>query len=122
MGTNASWVPPYADYFGHRNGMLWAEYLETGGTSGMEPPAWAMSMVDDIAAFQQAVPGSAEAGEIGARMAKTMTESLMFIGTVSAPAPIYVSNRLSNVPEFQTWSYEYYRTYPYRGTQWSLTE
>jgi len=122
LGTNASWVPPYADYFGHRNGMLWAEYLETGGTSGMEPPAWAMSMVDDIAAFQQAVPGSAEAGEIGARMAKTMTESLMFIGTVSAPAPIYVSNRLSNVPEFQTWSYEYYRTYPYRGTQWSLTE
>ena len=122
LGTNASWVPPYADYFGHRNGMLWAEYLETGGTSGMEPPAWVMSMVDDIAAFQQAVPGSAEAGEIGARMAKTMTESLMFIGTVSAPAPIYVSNRLSNVPEFQTWSYEYYRTYPYRGTQWSLTE
>lgn len=122
LGTNASWVPPYADYFGHRNGMLWAEYLETGGTSGMEPPAWAMSMVDDIAAFQQAVPGSAEAGEIGARMAKTMTESLMFIGTVSAPAPIYVSNRLSNVPEFQTWSYEYYRTYPYRGTQWSLSE
>mgnify|MGYP002629243182 FL=1 len=122
LGTNASWVPPYADYFGHRNGMLWAEYLETGGTSGMEPPAWAMSMVDDIAAFQQAVPGSAEAGEIGARMAQTMTESLMFIGTVSAPAPIYVSNRLSNVPEFQTWSYEYYRTYPYRGTQWSLTE
>lgn len=122
LGTNASWVPPYADYFGHRNGMLWAEYLETGGTLGMEPPAWAMSMVDDIAAFQQAVPGSAEAGEIGARMAQTMTESLMFIGTVSAPAPIYVSNRLSNVPEFQTWSYEYYRTYPYRGTQWSLTE
>lgn len=122
LGTNASWVPPYADYFGHRNGMLWAEYLETGGTLGMEPPAWAMSMVDDIAAFQQAVPGSAEAGEIGARMAQTMTESLMFIGTVSAPAPIYVSNRLSNVPEFQTWSHEYYRTYPYRGTQWSLTE
>lgn len=122
LGTNELFVPPYENYFGQRNAMLWAEYLETDGASGIEPPAWAMGMVDDINAFQQAVPGSAEAGEIGARIAQTMAENLLFIGTVQAPNPIVVRNGLKNVPEFQTWSYEYYRTYPYRGTQWFLAE
>ena len=46
----------------------------------------------------------------------------LFIGTVSAPNPIYVKNATKNVPEFQTWSYEYYRTYPYRAPQWWLDE
>lgn len=122
LGTSSAWVPPFADYFGHRNGMLWAEYLETGGASGIEPPAYVMSMIDDIAAFQQASPGSDGAAEIGARMARTMTENLMFIGTVLAPLPIYVSNRLSNVTEFKTAGGVYYRTYPYLPTQWSLAE
>lgn len=122
LGTNELFVPPYENYFGQRNAMLWAEYLETDGASGIEPPAWAMGMVDDINAFQQAVPGSDAAGEIGARIAQTMAENLLFIGTVQAPNPIVVRNGLKNVPEFQTWSYEYYRTYPYRGTQWFLAE
>ncbi len=122
LGNNELFVPPYENYFGSRNAMLWAEYLETNGDSGIEPPAWAMQMIDDIEAFQQAVPGSDWAGEIGARLAKTMAEQLLFIGTVQAPNPIVVRNGLKNVPEFQTWSYEYYRTYPYRGTQWFLAE
>ena len=122
LGTNELFVPPYENYFGQRNAMLWAEYLETDGASGIEPPAWAMDMVDDINAFQQAVPGSEAAGEIGARIAQTMAENLLFIGTVQAPNPIVVRTGLKNVPEFQTWSYEYYRTYPYRGTQWFLAE
>ena len=42
-----------------------------------------------------------------------MTKQLIFIGTVSAPNPIYHRNALKNVTEFKTWSYEYYRTYPY---------
>ena len=122
LGTNELFVPPYENYFGQRNAMLWAEYLETDGASGIAPPDWAQGMIADIEAFQQAVPGSAEAGEIGARLAQTMAENLLFIGTVAAPNPIVVRNGLQNVPEFQTWSYEYYRTYPYRATQWFLAE
>ena len=55
-------------------------------------------------------------------MGRTMVENLLFIGTVKAPAPIFQSQRLQNFTEFQTHSYEYYRTYPYRATQWWLTE
>ena len=81
-----------------------------------------MGLIDDVNAFQGATPGSAEQGEIGARMAKTMTEQLLFIGTVQAPNVIYHRNALKNVPEFKTQSYEYYRTYPYLAAQWYLSE
>lgn len=122
LGTNELFVPPFENYFAHRTGMGWAEWLESDGASGIEPPQWVKDMIDDVAAFQAAVPGSAEAGEIGAKLAKVMTENLLFIGTVQAPNPIYVRNGLKNVPEFKTWSYEYYRTYPYRAPQWFLAD
>lgn len=122
LGTSEAFVPPFGSYFGHRNGMLWAEWMETDGASGVEPPEWVMQMVADVDAFQQATPGSQEASDLAGSISRAMTENLLFIGTVLAPSPIYVSNRLSNVPEFQTSSYEYYRTYPYRPTQWTLAE
>jgi peptide/nickel transport system substrate-binding protein len=122
LGNNELWVPPYENYFGHRTGMLWATWIDSSGAEGVEPPAWAMSLIDDVNAFQSAVPGSAEAGEIGARMAQTMAENLIFIGTVQAPNLIYHRNPLVNVAEFKTQSYEYYRTYPYLAAQWFFDE
>lgn len=122
LGSNEEFVPPYSSYFGHRTGMRWAEWLDSDGSAGIEPPQYAKDMIADVAAFQEAVPGSAEAGEIGARLAKNFTDNMLFIGTVIAPNPIYVNNKLKNVTEFKTWSYEYYRTYPYVATQWFLEE
>ncbi len=122
LGDTQLWVPPFSDYFGLRPAMGWAEYISSEGKAGIEPPAWAMSLSDDIAAYQSTIPGSSEQQEIAARMVETMTGSLTFIGTVSAPSPIYFSNALKNVPEFKTSSYEFYRTYPYRPSQWWLSE
>ncbi|MGR3290996.1 MAG: ABC transporter substrate-binding protein [Paracoccaceae bacterium] len=122
LGNSDLWLPPYDTYFGGRTGMLWAEWLETDGAAGVEPPAFAMQLIDDIKLFQASTPGSAELEEIGARMAQTMAENLLYIGTVLAPAPIYHNNALKNFPEFKIRSYEYYRTYPYRASQWYLDE
>ncbi|MEO1549366.1 MAG: ABC transporter substrate-binding protein, partial [Pseudomonadota bacterium] len=122
LGNNELFVPPFENYFGHRTGMLWAEWVDTDGASGVEPPAWVKGMMDDIGAFQSAAPGSAEQGEIGARMASAMAENLLFIGTVQAPNVIYHRNALENVTEFKTQSYEYYRTYPYLAPQWFLSD
>ena len=58
----------------------------------------------------------------GARMVEHMTKELLFIGTVNAPAPMIHRNNLINFTETKTHSYEYYRTYPYRATQWWLDE
>jgi len=122
MGLNTFFRVPFGTYFEHRTGMEWAEWMDSNGEQGVEPPEWVKTLAADIDAFQSATPGSDEQNELGARLVATFTENLPIIGTVQAPEPIYVSNRLNNVTEFQTWSYEYYRTYPYRATQWWLDE
>ncbi|GGH37877.1 peptide/nickel transport system substrate-binding protein [Cribrihabitans marinus] len=122
LGNNELWVPPYENYFGNRNAMLWAEWVDSGGSAGVEPPEWAQQMMDDINTLQSAAQGSETFNEVGARMAETMTQQLLFIGTVNAPAPMIHRNALKNFTETKTHSYEYYRTYPYRATQWWLDE
>ena len=121
-GNNELWVPPFGDYFSHRTGMLWAEYIDTNGSKGVKPPAFVMQLVDDINTFQSAAFGSAEFNASGARMVENMTGNLLFIGIVQAPAPIYHRNALKNFKEFVFHAYEFYRTYPYRATQWYLDE
>ena len=122
MGDNTYWIPPCDGYFDIRTGMLWAEYLESGGSSGVEPPAWVAEMRADIDAFQGAAPGSDEQNALGLKLAQKMVDEMLFIGTVRAPAPLYHRNALKNVTQFKTTSYEYYRTYPYLPAQWWLDE
>ena len=122
LGNNELWVPPFENYFGVRNGMLWAEWVDSKGAKGVEPPAWAKQMIKDINAFQSAPAGSDVSKKLANSMVEAMVSNLMFIGTVSAPAPIYHRNALKNVTDFKTQSYEYYRTYPYRATQWFLAD
>ncbi|MEO3415245.1 ABC transporter substrate-binding protein [Roseovarius sp. CAU 1744] len=122
LGNNELWVPPFENYFGNRSGMLWAEWVDSDGAAGVEPPEYVKQLMADVNTLQSADQASAEFAETGARMVQNMVENLLFIGTVNAPAPIYQSRKLQNFTEFQTHSYEYYRTYPYRASQWWLTE
>ncbi|MEO9903405.1 ABC transporter substrate-binding protein [Nisaea sp.] len=122
LGNAELFQPPFENYFGGRNGMLWAEYVDSNGTKGVKPPEYVDQLLADIDAFQSAPVGTKESAEIGQRLVQNMTENLLFLGTVQAPNPIYHRNALKNFPEFKTWSYEYYRTYPYRPQQWFLAD
>ncbi len=122
LGDSTYWEPPFDGYFDLRTGMLWAEYIDSNGASGVEPPAWVGEMREKAIEFQSAQPGSPEQAAAGSWLAEKMVEEMLFLGTVVAPAPIYHRNALKNVTEFQTWSYEYYRTYPYRAAQWYFDE
>ena len=122
LGNNELWVPPFENYFAHRTGMLWAEWIDSNGASGVEPPDYVKGLISDINAFQSTPVGTPESDAIGARMVEAMTSNLLFIGTVLSSGPIYHANALKNFPEFKTESYEYYRTYPYLGAQWYLDE
>ena len=122
LGNNELWVPPFENYFGVRTGMLWAEWVDSNGANGVEPPAYVKELISDINAFQSADQSSDEFKVLGERMVKNMVENLLFIGTVNAPAPMINHNNLKNFTSFKTHSYEYYRTYPYRATQWWLDE
>lgn len=122
LGNNELWVAPFENYFAHRAGMLWGEYLESDGAKGVEPPDYVKQLNADINTFQSTPVGSDESNEVGARLVQNMTENVLFIGTALTPDPIYHRNALKNVVEFKTASYEYYRTYPYRAPQWFLSE
>lgn len=122
LGLNSFFRPPFGTYFEHRTGMLWAEWLDSDGATGVEPPDYAKKLAEDIDAFQSAVAGTEESNALGAALVENFVGNLVMIGTVKAPEPIYASNKLKNFTEFKTWSYEYYRTYPYRATQWWLDE
>ncbi len=122
LGTNQIWVPPYHDYFTVRTNMLWAEYVDSNGASGVKPPDYAYQMIDDITAFQSTPVGTAESNKLGARLVENLVKNLLFIGVVQVPAPIYHRNEVQNFVEYKTHSFEYYRSYPYRPTQWWLDE
>ena len=122
LGLNESFVAPFGNYFNHRTGMLWGEYLETDGKQGIKPPEWVFRMAEDIDSFQSAPVGSDESNELGARLVETLTSQLVMIGTVHAVNPIFHRNALKNFTEFKTWSYEHYRTFPYRPQQWYLAD
>ena len=119
LGNNEMWVPPFSDYFGIRTGMLWAEWVDSEGKSGVEPPKYVKQLIADINDFQSTPVGTADFDAIGSRMVENMVSNLLFIGVVQAPAPIYHRNALKNFQSFKTHSYEYYRAYPYRGMQYS---
>jgi peptide/nickel transport system substrate-binding protein len=118
LGVSELFIPPYDNYFNQRTAMLWGEYLDSDGVSGVKPPQWAYDMIDDIAAFQSATPGTEESKMLGRKLVEATAENLLFIGTVKSVSPIYHDNNLKNFPEFKTASYAYYRSYPYRGHQW----
>ncbi|OUS31315.1 peptide ABC transporter substrate-binding protein ['Osedax' symbiont bacterium Rs2_46_30_T18] len=122
LGNNELWVPPFENYFGGRVGMLWAEWVDSNGSSGVEPPAYVKELISDVNAFQSESAGTAASDALGSKLVQNMVENLLFIGVVQAPAPIYHRNALKNFTDFKTHSYEYYRTYPYRATQWFLEE
>lgn len=122
LGLSENFIPPFGNYFDHRTGMLWGEWIESNGTGGVEPPDWAKQMTEDINAFQSSPIGSDGFNKLGARLVENLTGNMVMIGTVQSPRPIYHRNELKNFVEFKTASYEYYRTYPYRAPQWYLDE
>lgn len=122
LGNSELFVPPFDNYFNMRSAMLWGEYIESNGTAGVEPPAYVYEMMKDVEAFQAAPVGSDESNTLGARLVENMTGNLLFLGTVKEQKPIYRSNALRNFTSFKTASYAYYRTYPYRPSQWFLDE
>lgn len=122
LGSGEELVPPFGSFFSITNGQDWGRYLQTGGSEGTEPPAWTAELAELVAAWQTHLPGTEESNQIGQEIVAKLQEGFLFIGTVSAPNPVYHANLVQNFQPPLTWSYEYYRMYPYRPQQWWLDE
>ena len=74
LGENELFVPPYENYFGHTTAILWAEYIDSNGASGVKPPQYAYDMIDAVNTFQSAVAGSEEFITAGNNMVEGLVE------------------------------------------------
>ena len=117
LGTNDYWVPPYADYFGLRVGLKWAEWIQTDGANGIEPPAYVYDIINDIDTFQSVAIGSEEFEAAASRMVENMVSNMLHIGTVATPSPIYHRNALKNFQVSTGGS-----PFSWRSHQWYLDE
>lgn len=120
LGNAEIFIPPFDNYFNMRTAMLWGEWVDSNGASGVEPPDYVKQMIEDVRAFQATPVGTPESDALGVKLVEAMTGNLLFIGTVKGQQPIYRSTALKNFPAFKTASYAFYRTYPYRPAQWFL--
>ncbi|MEM6350836.1 MAG: ABC transporter substrate-binding protein, partial [Cyanobacteria bacterium P01_D01_bin.14] len=122
-GSREPLIPPFGDYFSLTNGLLWAEYRETDGAAGLEPPTWVSELDELSTQYQSYTLGTPESSELGKEIVDLVQQDLLFIGTVGNPAePVYHRNDLGNFQEFTAKSYDYYWAYPYRPTQWFLKQ
>lgn len=116
-------VPPFGDFFTPGTGFGWASWKKTDGAEGVEPPADIAKLWDLSEKFIQVEFGTEESNEIGAEIVQIHTDNLLKIGTVGdIVAPFMFRNDLQNVKPITSKTYDFYWTYPYRPTQWFLTQ
>ena len=116
-------TPPFGDFLSTRTGTLWAEWVDTDGASGVEPPADILSLWDLAHEWKTYSLGSAENSRVGGEIAKIYAENLISIGVIgSVPSPVYLNNRVGNGIEFPVKSYSYYWALTVRPVQWFINE
>lgn len=111
------------DPFNPKGHADWATWIETSGSSGIEPPADIKRLFEAAAEFNQYPLGTEESNTLGAEMMKIHLDNLIKIGIVAEiPEPVVYTNALKNVPQLTAKAYDYYWTYPYRAQQWWLSQ
>ena len=121
LGSNDQWVPPFGSYWNIRTGLKWAEWIESDGTAGIEPPDYVYDMINDIDTLHTAAVGSEEFEAAAGRLVENMVSNLLFIGTVVSPGPIYHRNALKNFKAFSVYGAPSVN-YPWRANQWYFDE
>jgi peptide/nickel transport system substrate-binding protein len=111
-------VVPFSD-FTPLMGVPWRDWLNSGGTSGEEPPEWAKRLAEIAEVWPTLVPGSAKYTELAREMVDIHLDNLIIIGTVGRiPKPNVVSNKLGNVPKYEIANFGYGYAFALRADQW----
>jgi len=82
-----------------RTGQLWADWINTQGKKGLEPPDWVKKAVDINTRRWSAVSGSDEYNAIVAEGLKWTRDNLPYVNLVEhVKYPMVVNKKLGNVP------------------------
>ena len=112
-------VPPFGDRWQPGTGYDWANWMQTGGSQGTEPPEDVKRLYDLAEQFKTVPLGSAESNQIGKEVADIHLKNLWKIGLVgNTIAPVVAANHLGNFKPFEFATYDYYWAFPFRPYQW----
>ena len=113
-----TFMPPYGTAY-PVTGIAWWEWKQSKGAIGEEPPQWVKDLWEIGEEFVTLVPGSDWYNAVGRQIIRLNLENLSAIGTLGeVPLVTVVSNRLSNIPQWEINNYGYGYAYPYRPDQW----
>jgi len=116
-------LPPFGEYFNPGIANLWAEWHNTDGASGLEPPADVKTLYEIVPQFLQYPLGSEESNALGEQIVDIHVNNLWKIGIAgNVKAPVIHHNRIHNFGPYSIASYDYYRAYPMIAPQWFVSE
>ena len=103
---------------------MWATWISTDGSEGIEPPQEIKDLNDLFVQWQGTEFGSDEYVQLGQQYFEYFANEVPMIGTVGFwPQPVVVSNRLHNVPtENLYWGSDSNFYPPYHPEQWYIQE
>ncbi len=124
MSNQYRFIPPFGDKaLEPIFGQTYAEWIQSGGTKGTEPPADIKRLFELTDQFKVAIPGTEEYVKVGQEIGDIHMRNLFLIGVIGpSPAVMIVKDRLHNFSPMKITAFEFYRYYPYRPDQWFIAE
>ncbi|MBL4786175.1 MAG: ABC transporter substrate-binding protein [Cohaesibacteraceae bacterium] len=102
-------------------GAPWANYMNSNGAEGVEPPAWVVKLREVAMAFSGSQPGTDEYLDLGSKLIGLNLDNMVIIGTAGAVPQINViSNKLANVPSWHLNAYRAGMANSQQADQWSF--
>ena len=110
--------PPFGEMIEIGQAPLWAEWFNSNGEKGEEPPAEILELREKIDRECSLVQGTDEYLALGKEILTFMTQQLYFIGTTVAPRVIILNNKLGNTPTEGIFANDYNFWYPFNCDAW----
>lgn len=110
--------PPFGENNEIGQAPLWAEWFNTKGTDGQEPPAEIKKLRADIDKVVTMKQGSDEYLALGKEILTDFTKQLYFIGITVAPRVIIFNRDLGNTPTEGIFANDYNFWYPFNCDAW----
>ncbi len=110
--------PPFSEDTEIGQAPLWAEWFNSNGEKGQEPPAEIVELREKMEAFCNMSQGTEEYLALGKEILTYMTKQLYYIGTTVAPRVILLSKDLGNAPTEGIFANDYNFWYPFNCDAW----
>ena len=116
-------LPPFGSVWNPGGAFGWAEWVNSAGATGIEPPEDVLELYEMVAEFLKLELGSPESSKLGREIADVHVNNLWKIGIAgNIQTPVIHHNRLGNFRLPKVVSGGYRRAYPMIPAQWFINE